>query len=61
MEKQEKTGYIPLLPLRAIFCSGVKLLPHDSSTVRHAPFPDQSENPQHHNNLETSQEGRSQI
>jgi hypothetical protein len=61
MEKQEKTGYIPLVPLRAVYYSGAKLLQHDSSKARHAPFPDQSENPRHHNNLEISQEGRSQI
>lgn len=61
MEKQEKMGYIPLVPLHAVFYSGVKLLRHDSSKVRHAPFPGQSENPQHHNSLEISQEDQSQI
>jgi hypothetical protein len=61
MEKQEKTGYIPLVPLHAVFHSGVKLLRHDFSKVRHAPFPGQSENPQHHNSLEISQVDRSRI
>ena len=61
MEKQEKTGYIPLVPLHAVFYSRVKFLRHNSSKVRDSPFPGQSENPQHHNNLEIYQEDRSQI
>ena len=61
MEKQEKTGYAPLVLCRTVFYSGVKFLHPDSSMVQYVPFPGRNENPQHHNNLEISQEGQSQI